>query len=431
MSVCLVCTGILASGLFGFAAETPDIPITPSPSGSLPSQAWAWLKQGSLSASARHRVEVFDRDEPAFPHTAEASTLRLAVGYKTPTVVGFSAFAEYEGVYGLGLTDYDVPRVPGQTRIGTPGILDPRGNQLNQGWLRWAWGKTNQQVVITLGRQEFTLNDGRFLSISPWRQNHQSLDAAKLDLGLPSGFGFSYAFVDRVHRVVGDEASDGQPSMGSHLLDLRWKSPDRLNLSAYTLLLDYDLPVLRHQSTSTLGLRLSGPWKLDGDWAIHYAAEGANQQDYGRNPNSVNANYWLGELGMVWRGQVLKAGVAWLGGRSATDKLTTPLAQPFNGWTELFAANPSLGSSHGLRASYLGLSGVAPVLGGITYAATLYDYVAASDGRAYGHEIDWAVSRKVIPGWDKWDIGIRFGYYWAYDLFGDALRTSIYTAWTF
>ncbi|MBM3889075.1 MAG: hypothetical protein FJ388_08105, partial [Verrucomicrobia bacterium] len=36
------------------------------------------LKKGKLSASARYRYEVFERDENAFPHTAQASTMRLA-----------------------------------------------------------------------------------------------------------------------------------------------------------------------------------------------------------------------------------------------------------------------------------------------------------------------------------------------------------------
>ena len=414
------------------AAELEAVTASPAAEAtSLPGKAWSFLERGKLSASTRYRFEVFNRDEPAYPHTAEASTLRLALGYETPTVVGFSAFAEYEGVFGLGPTDYNIPNDPDQSKPGYPNILDPVGNELNQGWVRWKWGDTNFQAKFTVGRQEILLNDGRFVSISPWRQNHQSFDAARMDLALPGNFGLSYAYLDRVHRTVGEAAIDGKPDMESHLFDLRGKIKDRLNVSAYGLLLDYDMPSLYYLSTETLGLRCTGPWKIDPDWGVHYAAEFANQQNFGRNPNTVNAHYWLGELGAVYQGHTVKTGLAWLGGRSATDKLSTPLAHPFNGWTELFSSNPSLGTSHGLEAIYLGVAGPVRFVKGLTYAGTFYEYYAANDGAHYGSELDFALAWKVTPVSDKCEIGTRFAHYWADKLFGDALRASVYTMISF
>ena len=414
-------------------ADTQEtLTVSPPPAEmSAPEKVWSFLEKGKLSASTRYRFEVFERDQLAFPHTSEASTLRLAIGYETPTVAGFSAFAEYEGVYDLGRANYDVPGAPGQTKPGYPTILDPAVNQLNQGWGRWRWADTNFQVALTVGRQEIMLNDGRFVSISTWRQNHQSFDTAQMLVGLPYGFGLSYYYLDRAHRVVGNDAIDGEPSMNSHLFDLRWKRKNQVNISAYGVLLDYDSPTLYALSTRTLGVRCTGPWNINQDWGVYYAAEFANQADYGRNPNSVNANYWLGELGVVTKGHTFKAGVAWLGGQSATDKLSTPLAHPFNGWTELFSSNPSRGTSHGLEAVYLSASGPVGRLDGLAYSLTLYNYHAANDRAHYGSEFDFGLAWKVKPVWDKWAIGSRFSYYWADELFGNALRASVYTSISF
>ncbi len=395
------------------------------------SEVVSFLKKGNLSASARYRYEAFERDEPAFTHTAQASTMRLAAGYETPSFYGFSAFGEFEGVYALGLNDYSIATVPSQNKPGYPAILDPLGSELNQGWVRYKWAGDDLRAVLTLGRLEVMLNDGRFLSISYWRQNHESCDTAHLNLDLPLGFGLTYAYLDRVHRVMGEDASDGQPTMNSHLYDVRWKQKDVVNVSAYGLLLDYQQSQFFTSSTRTLGLRCEGPWKLDADWALCYTAEFANQRDFGENPNYVDANYWLGELGFAFKGHTFKGGVAWLGGCSVTDKLSSPLAHPFNGRTELFAITPSLGNSHGLEAEYLSVAGPVSPVEGLTYSVVLYDYHSANDRVHYGNELDFGFIWKVKPVSEHWEIGCRVSKYWADRLYGDALRGAIYTSYTF
>jgi hypothetical protein len=119
-----------------------------------------------------------------------------------------------------------------------------------------------------------------------------------------------------------------------------------------------------------------------------------------------------------------------LGGRSARDKLSTPLAHPFNGWTDLFANNPSLGNSHGLEASYLTANGPLRLLGGIHSTLTYYDYHSDSHRIHYGSELDMALAYKVKRVSDRWEIGWRFGRFWADHLFTNAVRTSIYTSFS-
>jgi Alginate export len=391
---------------------------------------WSWLKEGKISFSTRFRFEGFEREGAPFTGTAYAPTLRLAPGYETPAFQGFSVFAQVEAVFVTGPADYSIPTIPSQNRPDRPAILDPRNVDLSQGYLRWTHDISNKKLTLTLGRQELALNDGRFLSISTWRQVHGSFDAARLDTDLPLNFSFTYAFINRVYRVDGDEATNGIPLTHTHMFNLAWSKPDRMKVALYGLLLDYRAPAEFATSTQTYGLRVNGPYKFDGDWSLVYTAEYAKQMNYGANPNRVDANYYLGELGPGWRGFTFKAGYALLGGRSLTDKLSTPLAPPFNGWTDLFVNNPSAGGGNGLEARYLNASGPIRFLDGIIGTLIFYDYHSDNLHIHYGKELDSALAYKVKRVSNRWEIGWRFGRYWSDRLFTNAIRTSVYTSFT-
>jgi hypothetical protein len=183
-------------------------------------------------------------------------------------------------------------------------------------------------------------------------------------------------------------------------------------------------------STQTYGLRANGPYQFNSDWSLVYTAEFAKQQNYGANPNRVDANYYLGELGPGWRGWEFKAGYALLAGRSSTDELTTPLAPPRNGWTDLFFNDPSIPSGSGLQASYLAATGPVRFLGGTVATLIYYDYHSDFPRVHYGSEFDLQLAHKFKRTGDRLEIGWRFARYWADRLFTNALRTSLYTSFT-
>jgi len=419
----LVCSVVYAGDPMTLAAQDPVEPDSHS--------LWSFIKEGKFSAEARYRFEAFERDGAPFTEPAYAPTLRLTLGYETPEFHGFSVFAQGAALIVTGKADYSIPTVPSQNRPDRPAIFDPRYLDLNQGYLRWTGGRPGRKLTLTLGRQEIMLNDGRFITISTWRQDHQNFDAAKLKLDLPKSFSFTYAYLNRVYRVVGHDATDGKPGMHSHLLDLKWEKNSRVNVSLYGALLDFHLPVLYTQSTKTFGLRATGPYQFSKNWSALYAAEFANQTNFGSNPAYVNANYYLGELGPAWHGIGIQAGYALLEGRSVTDKLTTPLAHPFNGWTDLFANDPSLGNSHGLEARYLTATGAPRFLNGGDFRVTYFDYHSDSNRIHYGSELDAAMAYRVKRVSNRWEIGWRFGRYWADRLFTNAVRTSIYTSFSY
>ena len=307
---------------------------------SAPGGLWPWLKEGTISFNARYRLEGFERDGAPFTDTAYAPTLRLALGYETPAWHGLSVFAQGEAVFVTGPADYSVPALPSQNRPNLPAILDPRSLEFNQGYLRWDHGTEHKKVAVAVGRQEIALNDGRFLSFSTWRQVHGSFDAARMDADLPLNFSFTYAFINKFYREDGYNATDGEEPMHTDMVNLKWNKPGRVSASLYGLLLDFRGPAQFATSTQTYGLRLTGPYQFNPDWSLLYVAEFAKQLNYGTNPYKVNENYFLGEIGPGWRDFGFKAGYAFLGGRSATDLLTTPLAPPRNGWTDLFFSGP-------------------------------------------------------------------------------------------
>jgi hypothetical protein len=415
-----VCSVVCLAAPLALAAQEP--------AESAPRTLWSHLKEGKISAEIRYRFEAYERDGAPFTAPAYAPTLRIALGYETPSFHGFSVFAQGAATIVTGLADYSIPTLPSQDRPDRPAIFDPRYVDLNQGYLRWTRGPQNKKLAVTVGRQEIMLNDGRFITISTWRQDHQNFDAAKLNAQLPWNVSFTYAFLNRAYRVVGHDATDGKPPMHSHLLDLAWAKPGQVNVSLYGVLLDYRAPPDYTQSTQTFGLRATGPYKFSQHWSALYAAEIANQRNFGSNPDRINENYYLGELGPGWRGLGIQAGYALLQGRSTTDKLNTPLSHPFNGWTDLFVNNPSLGNSHGLEARYLTAKGAPSLLGGGDFTVTYFDYHSDSNRIHYGSELDMALAYKVKRVSNRWEIGWRFGRYWADHLFTNAVRTSIYTS---
>jgi hypothetical protein len=392
--------------------------------------AWNWIKRGQISANVRYRFEAFERDRAPFTAPAYAPTLRLALGYETPAFHGFSVFAQGEAVVVTGPADYSDTTLPSQNMPNRPAIFDPRSLEMSQGFVQWSHSRDHKNAQLRVGRQEITLNDSRFLGVSFWRQVHGSFDSVKLDADLPHNFSFTYAFINRFNREVGYDATDGQPPMHTDMINLVWRKPDQVNASLYSLLLDYRSPAQFSLSSQTYGVRASGPYKFSPDWSVIYTAEFAKQRNYGTNPNRVDANYYLGELGPGWRGLEIKAGYALLGGRSNADELTTPLAPPRNGWTDLFFNDPSGGGGNGLEARYLSATSPLPRLGSTVGTLIYYDYHSDFPRVHYGSELDLAMAHKFSRTGNRLEIGWRFGRYWADRLFTNALRGSVYTSFT-
>jgi hypothetical protein len=422
--------GIRRTALLGVCLHLPFL------AGAQNAAATAASGTGKFAATARYRYEIYSQDStPAVPITddAAASTLRIALGYETPPLQGVSVFAEYEGVRQVGTDNYRIPTVPKQNRTTLAPIIDPEGDELNQVFVKYA--APDGSVVLKVGRQEIMLNDGRFVSISLWRQNHQTFDAVTVYAAPRRDVTVFYGYLGEVQRVNGGAATDGRLEMNSHLGNVAYKRPGALTATAYAYVLDNRdgrLPASTKPlfySTKTFGVRVEGPRTLSKDWSLLYTGEFAHQSDNAGNPNLVNARYVQVRAGAGYRGTNLDAGYLVLSGTSATNKFQTPMSHPINSWVEKFSANPSVGPNHGLRIATVALGG--PMVPGLTYNVIFYDYRANSGSAPYGRELDLALEYRVLPVDKRWVVGWRFGHYRADQLFTHSLRTSGFTSFTF
>ncbi len=326
-----------------------------------------------LEWNARLRHEAVDDD--AFVHRADATTLRLRAGLRASFGSGFGALVEGEGIASMGSYNSGA-----NGRAGYPAVVDPEGVEWNQAWLGWK----GERAGATLGRQRLLFDNQRWIGNSGWRQNEQTFDAAALEWQPRPSFAARYAWINRVHRVNGDDALDPlarERGLDTHLLNLAWKR-DAQQLTGYAYLhQDRDVA---SASTATYGLRWAGTRLHDGDsWG--WTLEAARQRDHAGNPLSFAHAYWLVEPTFARRGITWRAGWEHLGG-DGTHALQAPLGtlHAFNGWADKFLITPA----GGLEDRWLGAGakfGRGAHAGKFNWNVAWHDYRADRGGR-YGTE---------------------------------------------
>ncbi len=326
--------------------------------------------------NARLRQE--DVSDDAFALDAHATTLRLRAGLRLHLGAGFAALVEGEGVASAG-NDYN-SGANGQTM--RPAITDPSGITLNQAWIGWK----NDRAGATLGRQRLLFDNQRWIGNSGWRQNEQTFDAAAAEWKITPATTLRYAWLDRVHRVSGDDAIDPlarERDLSTHAFNLAWKHAAG-TLVGYAYL--HDDRDVATASTRTLGARWTGSMLHDGDgWG--WTLDAARQQDYADNPLTFTHAYWLVEPTYTMQHLTWRVGWEHLGG-NGTHALQAPLStlHAFNGWADKFLVTPP----GGLDDHYAGAGGTfgrGRYTGKFNWQATWHDFRADSGGR-YGAEWD-------------------------------------------
>ena len=372
--------------LVAVLAPVAVLAADPGPAG--PSITFEW--------NARLRHEAVDDD--AFVPRADATTLRLRAGVRASFGNGFGGLVEAEGIAAAGAYNSGA-----NARVAHPAIIDPQGVELNQAWIGWTGGTAGEHVGATLGRQRLQFDNQRWIGNSGWRQNEQTFDAFAGDWQITPRLTARYAWLDRVHRISGDDAIDPlarERNLDTQLLNLAWKRGAQ-QLAGYAYLHE-DRDVVA-ASTATYGLRWTGARLRDGDgWG--WTLEGAQQRDHAGNPRSFSHAYWLVEPTFASRGITWRAGWEHLGGNGA-HALQAPLGtlHQFNGWADKFGTTPA----GGLEDRWLGAGGK---FGGGAHAKAFnwnvawHDYRADVGGR-YGTE--WNASlgfpvRGPVTGLVKW-----------------------------
>ncbi|HRE61296.1 MAG TPA: alginate export family protein [Micropepsaceae bacterium] len=350
-----------------------------------------------FSGDARLRYENVDQD--GFADEAQALTLRVRAGVTTPTWHGFQFLVEGEAIAALS-TEYNSTA---NGKVWLPIVADGETIELNRAQITY---KGIEGTTLTLGRQRITLGNQRFIGNVGWRQNEQTFDAFRVDTKF-TGVTLTYAYVDTVQRVFGNESPNGEFESDSHLVYADIAAGDFGNITPYLYALD--LEEAPTQSTLTFGARWSGSWGLDDETKLTLAADLARQSDYGGNPLSVDLGYGAFDAEIKNGPYAFFAGVEWLDGDGLIG-FSTPLATlfKFNGWADAFLNTPTIG----LTDFYAGATANFADIGeGLDLSLTLkiHDFSDADRDISFGSEVDLLAAL-------KWDCGMALeARYASYD----------------
>jgi hypothetical protein len=363
--------------------------------------------QGTPIVDARYRYEYVDQNAAkgkAALDQANAQTLRTRLGFQTGKWYGLSSLVEADNVARIGNESFNSTR-NGQKQYSV--VADPDGTEINQALLRY----DHKYASAIAGRQRINLDNQRFIGSVAWRQNEQTYDGGLVQFKPLAGLTLTAAYIDNINTVFGPENGkyDNKTNPAnidghSQLFNAQYVVMPELVVSGYAYLLDLDNIAVDNKaatsvgtlSSQTTGLRLNGAIA-----GFTYAAEYAQQKDYADNPNNLDSDYYLAELGYTVAGVGLKAGYEVLGGgddgsssKVNTSNLAfqTPLAtkHAFQGWADVFLSTPA----DGIEDAYFGAT--APLLGG-TAQAVYHDYSAQQGGNNYGEELDLSYGHP-IPG---------------------------------
>ena len=414
-ALCVLITGVGLVMLLGLALPSTAVAEKSPDAEPQKSQTFAEaLADGTTTLSLRYRFEGVDQD--GFDQDAEASTLRTTLSYGSKPFRGVRIFLEAENVAAIFDDDNYNNAGAGSLNNGVrnrPVVADPELTEINQVFLEWKGKKADLKV----GRQAINLSNQRFVGAVAWRQHHQSFDAVGLQFRPSGQANVSYHYLDRVHRIFGDRLD-----MSSHLLHGTFKIGGHDTLSAYGYFLDYEDDVLAGLSTSTYGLRWAGKRKLDGA-QVNYTLEFAQQQDAADNPNNIDADYLLAEIGAGTPAFTVTVGYEALSGAPGEGAFSTPLAtlHKFNGFADKFLRTPA----GGLVDLYGSIGGKAGKFG---WKLIYHQFEPDSEGEDYGTELDALATYKLATGWT---LGFKAAFYDADSFATDTDKVMLWSAYKF
>jgi hypothetical protein len=352
------------------------------------------LTKGKVNVDLRYRYEVVDQED--FTNDAQASTLRLRLGYTTGLYYGVFAMAEFDGIWVIGSERYNSTA---NELIEFPVVADPEGEELNQGYLGY---RSLDMMTFKLGRQRIKLDNDRFIGNVGWRQNEQTYDALSGWFGFSDEFALFVGYIGNTNRVFGEDHPD--------------QARADLNLDAPVLNISYDFPIGKltgygyflefveapMASNKSIGGRFTGSHAFTDKLKLLYTGEYADQSPWKDGASTNNASYSVVELGVGIKAVTLKAGYELLGG-DGVYAFQTPLAtgHAFNGWADLFLVTPL----SGLEDTYFS---AAATLKGIKLLGVYHSFAADTGSDDYGTEIDL----RITKGFGKmYSVGAKYASY--------------------
>lgn len=299
------------------------------------------LKESSLSADFRYRLEYVDQDN--LLDEAIGSTLKSRLNIQSGTVSGFSGFIQLDNVSLIGNDHYN-STVNGNSQYSV--IADPKGTDINQAFIRY---QSTAGTTFTAGRQQVNHLNQRFLGGVAWRQNEQTFDGYRLQHNFKQNISAEIGHFYNINRIFGPKGAAANQDGSFNTALVSWQLHPQHKLSAYGY--DLDFTDWAARSSVTLGLDYQGSISQVPNLSWHLAL--AQQQDQHNAPIDYKHHYH--SISVNWQQQQfsLQAGQERLAG-DGTSAFQTPLAtlHAFQGFTDMFLNTPNAG----LRDHWLQLS---------------------------------------------------------------------------
>jgi len=336
-----------------------------------------------LLFDARARFESVESG--AFESDARALTLRVRTGLEAQVLQGLGVLVEVDANRALGFNDFN-STVNGRTAY--PTVVDPNSERLNRLHLSLRSADGHHLVA---GRQRIIHDDARFVGNVGFRQNEQTLDAARLRMPLPGGTAVDYAFAWQVNRIFGSESPLGSEDARLHMAHLSRPVPGGT-------IAGFGYWSTASQSSRTIGARFRGSHPVGEDLRLHVIASAASQRPTGDVPVFDGLGYARLEGGVAHPSTGLSASVNWerLGGDGERG-FSFPLAtlHAWQGFTDVFLTTPPDGL-HDLRleAAWDGTVPGGELPARVAVRRHTFESVRSTPGRLGG---EWNVEVRVVP----------------------------------
>lgn len=349
------------------------------------------VAHGTPDLNVRLRYESVNQHD--FPDNANALTARARLGFTTRKWNGLFTEVEFEGVTAVGDDQFNSTK-NGRTQY--PVVADPSGEEINQFYIGYA-GLPG--TAIKYGRQRIVYDDARFVGDVGFRQRQQTYDGLTLTGTWLPGLTFDFAYLTNVdsfkYAVINGNLTKNVDLNASQLYHLSYAVAPWLKMSGYAFLLNFandpSLATLNNQTrdSATYGARFTGAVPLS-PMKLSYALEYARQTGYAASPSSVQANYYLAEVGVTYWRLTGKLGYEVLGG-DGHYAFQTPLAtlHAFQGWADQFLTTPPAG----IEDLYVAVGGKVEQVK-LTAIWHHFDPNAVS-AEQYGSEIDLLAARPI------------------------------------
>ena len=296
---------------------------------------------------------------------------------------------EFEGTTALNNED-DYNPYP---QAGKTVIADPENAELNQAYLEWS----NEDNTIIAGRQRINFDNQRFVGAVGWRQNEQTYDAIALVSNAIENMGLTYAWVDQVNRIFGNDAGGAWERLhtNAHVFNLSFDGWDFGKISLYDYYLDVENASGASSNTFGGSISINKAIGADGDYNLALYGEVAEQSDAADNPTLFDATYYHLSATVSRAGKSIGLGYEVLGSDDGMASFQTPLAtlHKFNGFADKFLTTPA----DGLEDLYIVAKG--KYFDKVTLAAFYHDFKSVEGGTDLGDEWDFVAAYKYDENW--------------------------------